>query len=79
VARDLRAHGESMTSDAFSFAAAVDDVVALFDELDLHRIGLVGLSLGGNIAQEIVFRDPRGASTASGQRVSRAVPAAVRH
>ena len=58
VAPDLRAHGESMTSDAFSFAAAVDDVVALLDELDLHRIGLVGLSLGGNIAQEIVYRDP---------------------
>jgi pimeloyl-ACP methyl ester carboxylesterase len=55
---DLRAHGESTTSDPFSFAAAVDDVVALLDDLDLHRIGLIGLSLGGNIAQEIVHRDP---------------------
>ena len=58
VAPDLRAHGESTTSEPFTFAAAVDDVVALLDELDLHRIGLVGLSLGGNIAQEIVYRDP---------------------
>jgi 3-oxoadipate enol-lactonase len=58
VVPDLRAHGESMTADAFSFAAAVDDVVALLDDLDLDRIGLVGLSLGGNIAQEIVYRDP---------------------
>jgi 3-oxoadipate enol-lactonase len=58
VVPDLRAHGESMTADAFSFAAAVDDVVALLDDLDLDRIGLIGLSLGGNIAQEIVYRDP---------------------
>jgi pimeloyl-ACP methyl ester carboxylesterase len=36
----------------------VDDIVALLDDLDLHRIGLIGLSLGGNIAQEIVYRDP---------------------
>jgi 3-oxoadipate enol-lactonase len=58
VVPDLRAHGESMTTDAFSFAAAVDDVVALLDDLDLDRIGLIGLSLGGNIAQEVVHRDP---------------------
>ena len=58
LAPDLRAHGESMTSDPFTFAAAVDDVVALLDELDLHGVGLVGLSLGGSIAQEVVHRDP---------------------
>jgi 3-oxoadipate enol-lactonase len=58
VVPDLRAHGESTTAGAFSFAAAVDDVEALLDDLDLHRIGLIGLSLGGNIAQEIVYRDP---------------------
>ena len=58
VVPDLRAHGESTTADAFSFAAAVDDTMALLDELDLDRIGLIGLSLGGNIAQEIVYRDP---------------------
>lgn len=58
VVPDLRAHGESMTADTFSFAAAVDDIVALLDDLDLDRIGLIGLSLGGNIAQEIVYRDP---------------------
>lgn len=57
VVPDLRAHGESRTSDPFRFAAAVDDVVALLDELDVDGIGLVGLSLGGNIAQEIVHRD----------------------
>lgn len=58
VVPDLRAHGESVTAGPFDFAAAVDDAVALLDELDLERIGLIGLSLGGNIAQEVVYRDP---------------------
>jgi pimeloyl-ACP methyl ester carboxylesterase len=58
VVPDLRAHGESHGTGPFTFGEAVDDVVALLDELDLDRIGLVGLSLGGNIAQEIVHRDP---------------------
>jgi 3-oxoadipate enol-lactonase len=57
VVPDLRAHGESDAPAPFTFRAAVDDIVALLDELDLHDIGLVGLSLGGNIAQEIVHSD----------------------
>jgi pimeloyl-ACP methyl ester carboxylesterase len=57
VVPDLRAHGESQVTGPFTFRAAVDDVVALLDELDLDHIGLVGLSLGGNIAQEIVHSD----------------------
>lgn len=58
VVPDLRGHGESIAPEPFAFAPAVDDVVTLLDELGLERIGLVGLSLGGNIAQEIVRRDP---------------------
>jgi 3-oxoadipate enol-lactonase len=58
VVPDLRGHGESTAPGPFTFAAAVDDVVGLLDELDLDGIGLVGLSLGGNIAQEIVHRYP---------------------
>jgi 3-oxoadipate enol-lactonase len=58
VVPDLRGHGESAAPEPFAFASAVDDVVALLDELGLERVGLVGLSLGGNIAQEIVHRDP---------------------
>jgi pimeloyl-ACP methyl ester carboxylesterase len=58
VVPDLRGHGESVAPEPFAFVAAVDDVVALLDELGLERVGLVGLSLGGNIAQEIVHRSP---------------------
>ena len=56
VVPDLRAHGAS--SGAFDFPAAVADIEALLDQLPGERFVLVGLSLGGNIAQEIVRRDP---------------------
>jgi 3-oxoadipate enol-lactonase len=59
VVPDLRDHGASTRSRRFTFDEAVADIVALLDHLDLRDIGLVGLSLGGNIAQEIVHRDPR--------------------
>jgi pimeloyl-ACP methyl ester carboxylesterase len=58
VVPDLRGHGASTGPDQFTFEDAVGDVVALLDQLGLQRIGLVGLSLGGNIAQEIAYRDP---------------------
>jgi 3-oxoadipate enol-lactonase len=55
VVPDLRAHGES--TGEFDFLAAVADVEALLDELAGERFVLIGLSLGGNIAQEVVRRD----------------------
>jgi 3-oxoadipate enol-lactonase len=58
VVPDLRGHGESTLDGRFEFEAAVDDVLALLDEIDAERVALVGLSLGGNIAQEIVYRRP---------------------
>jgi 3-oxoadipate enol-lactonase len=56
VAPDLRGHGES--GGVFDFEAAVGDVVALVEELAAPCVVLVGLSLGGNIAQEVVRRRP---------------------
>ena len=56
VIPDLRAHGESTGS--FDFEAAVRDVFALLDALPAGRVVLVGLSLGGNLAQEVVRRAP---------------------
>ena len=59
VAVDLRGHGRStMTGRRFDFGDAVDDVMALLHRLRASPVALVGLSLGGNIAQEIVYRAP---------------------
>jgi 3-oxoadipate enol-lactonase len=58
VVPDLRGHGASTGPEQFTFEDAVGDIVALLDHLDLQSIGLIGLSLGGNIAQEIVYREP---------------------
>jgi 3-oxoadipate enol-lactonase len=58
VVPDLRAHGQSTGS--FDFAAAVDDVGALLEALPTDELILVGLSLGANIAQELVQQHPGG-------------------
>ena len=58
VAVDLRGHGQSTMEGRFDFNAAVDDVMALLHRLRATPVALVGLSLGGNIAQEIVYRAP---------------------
>jgi len=59
VVPDLRGHGESPLSETFRFDDAVDDIAALLDEVDTGSpVVLGGLSLGGNIAQEIVHREP---------------------
>jgi 3-oxoadipate enol-lactonase len=56
VVPDLRGHGGS--TGHFDFDAAVEDALALLDELPVERVVLVGLSLGGNIAQELIRREP---------------------
>ena len=55
VVPDLRAHGAS--TGAFDFPAGVANVEALLDRLPGEQFVLVGLSLGGNIAQAVVRRD----------------------
>lgn len=56
VVPDLRGHGES--TGHFDFADAVADVLALIDLLPARKVVLVGLSLGANIAQEVLHRVP---------------------
>jgi 3-oxoadipate enol-lactonase len=56
VVPDLRGHGAS--TGPFDFEAAVGDALALLDELTARQVVLVGLSLGANIAQEVVRRHP---------------------
>ena len=55
---DLRGHGQSRPNTRpFSITEAVDDVLALLDHLG-GPVLLLGQSMGGNIAQEIVFHAP---------------------
>jgi pimeloyl-ACP methyl ester carboxylesterase len=56
VAPDLRGHGTSTGS--FDFAAAVKDTLALLQRLPVRPVVLVGLSLGANIAQEVLRHRP---------------------
>lgn len=58
VAPDLRGHGAS--TGRFDFVAAVEDVLALLERLPVQQVVLVGLSLGANIAQEVIRRQPDG-------------------
>jgi 3-oxoadipate enol-lactonase len=58
---DLRGHGESPPpgSGDYSFESQADDVVALMDHLDIRSAALVGISVGGEIAQVAAARHPR--------------------
>ena len=62
VVPDLRGHGGSTMEGPFRFEDALADVLALLDVLDADRpdvpVTLGGLSLGGNLAQEVVYREP---------------------
>jgi pimeloyl-ACP methyl ester carboxylesterase len=54
---DMRGHGKSRPAGEYSFDALVDDGFALLDRLKARKVALLGLSMGGNVAQEMVFRD----------------------
>ncbi|MGO3327133.1 3-oxoadipate enol-lactonase [Gordonia sp. (in: high G+C Gram-positive bacteria)] len=59
IAVDLRGHGESPESVGTSTVAAIaGDVAALLDRLDVDSAHLVGLSLGGAVAQELAVTHP---------------------
>lgn len=47
---DLRNHGHSPWSDAFSYALMVEDLKSLFDTLNLTDVILLGHSMGGKVA-----------------------------
>jgi 3-oxoadipate enol-lactonase len=59
LAWDPRGHGLSKPiGDKFSVEAASEDLLAILDRLGTTETFLVGQSLGGNVAQELVFRHP---------------------
>lgn len=64
VTLDLRGHGESPTSPgSCSVADLADDVVHTLDTLGLASVHLVGLSLGGAVAQQIALTAPERVAT----------------
>ncbi len=59
ITPDLRGFGGSeLGDDEPSLAVAADDVVALMDRLDLDRVVLGGLSMGGYVAMMLLRRHP---------------------
>jgi 3-oxoadipate enol-lactonase len=61
VSFDLRGHGESAApgNGDYSFESQADDVVALMDHLNIDSAVLVGISVGGEIAQVAAARHPQ--------------------
>lgn len=56
---DPRGHGLSKPlGDGFSVGAASEDLLAILDRTGTKEAFLVGQSLGGNVAQELVFCHP---------------------
>ena len=51
--------GSSKPADGWSMADFAADTLGLLDELNLRRVHLLGLSMGGMIAQEVALRAPR--------------------
>jgi 2-succinyl-6-hydroxy-2,4-cyclohexadiene-1-carboxylate synthase len=60
IVPDLRGHGETVTRQGApcSMDACTDDLVALWEELDLGRTHLVGYSMGGRLALHVAARRP---------------------
>ncbi len=59
VALDLHGHGASeLPSGQLTLGDMADDVVAVLDQLSLTRPVIVGLSMGGGVAQTIAVRHP---------------------
>lgn len=61
IAYDLRGHGETEGGgevEAYTPALLRDDLLALADALGLGRFALVGLSVGGLVAQEVAIAAP---------------------
>jgi 3-oxoadipate enol-lactonase len=57
---DLRGHGRSRPrGDGYSFDLLVDDVIAILDAVGASTVIPIGQSMGGNVAQELLFRHPR--------------------
>jgi pimeloyl-ACP methyl ester carboxylesterase len=59
IAVELQGHGRTADIDRpLTYEAMADDVAALMRHLDIPRADVMGLSLGGGVALQTVFRHP---------------------
>lgn len=58
VTLDLRGHGESPTAVGFTIEEMADDVVETARGLDIDQAVVVGMSMGGCVAQAVAVRHP---------------------
>lgn len=60
IVPDLRGHGETQTRPGApcTMDACTDDLVALWEEMDLGRTHVVGYSMGGRLALHVAARRP---------------------
>lgn len=58
ITMDLRGHGESPTSHTFTIEDIADDVASTLAHLGFNRAVIVGLSMGGCVAQAVAIRHP---------------------
>ena len=60
IVPDLRGHGQTVTQPGAncSMDACTEDLIALWEELDLGRTHLVGYSMGGRLALHVAARRP---------------------
>ncbi len=58
VTVDLRGHGASPADEGFSIEDMADDVAATLTALGRDRVAVVGLSMGGCVAQAFAVRHP---------------------
>jgi pimeloyl-ACP methyl ester carboxylesterase len=55
---DLRGHGECSKTEGISIPNFASDVIALLNELKIENAHILGLSMGGAVAQEIYRQAP---------------------
>jgi pimeloyl-ACP methyl ester carboxylesterase len=55
---ELPEHGSSQSNGFFSIKSTADQIIGFIKETQLRRISLVGLSVGGQIAVEILAKAP---------------------
>jgi 3-oxoadipate enol-lactonase len=64
IAYDIRGHGKSGVGDGqYLLEFFVDDLITLLDRLNVPKVELCGLSLGGYIALRTIERNPERVSS----------------